>query len=51
MFLVAPPVAENPFVVGEWPYYILGFEAAALLHYGVLRLIFFNFVLPKRATA
>jgi hypothetical integral membrane protein (TIGR02206 family) len=51
MFLVSKPQADNPFVVGDWPYYILGFEAAALLHYGVLRLVFFNYLAPKTVPA
>jgi hypothetical integral membrane protein (TIGR02206 family) len=51
MYLVSKPQVDNPFVVGDWPYYILGFEAAALLHYGVLRLLFFNYIAPKTVPA
>jgi hypothetical integral membrane protein (TIGR02206 family) len=51
MYLVSKPQVDNPFVVGDWPYYILGFEAAALLHYGVLRLVFFNYIAPKTVPA
>jgi len=51
MYLVSKPQVDNPFVVGEWPYYILGFEAAALLHYGALRLVFFNYLAPKNLPA
>ena len=40
MYLIEPPHVDNPFIVGEWPFYILGFEVAALLHYFFLSLLF-----------
>jgi len=40
MYLVEPPKANNPFIVGEWPLYIFGFEVAALLHYLLLSTLF-----------
>jgi len=40
MFLIEPPAASNPFVAGDWPYYILGFELAALMHYLLLSVLF-----------
>ncbi len=40
MYLCVKPLAENPLVVGDWPWYILGFEAAALVHYYLLHLAF-----------
>lgn len=40
MYLIEPPHVDNPMIVGEWPYYILGFEAAAVLHYLLLSTIF-----------
>lgn len=40
MYLCIKPLAENPFVVGDWPWYILGFEAAAIVHYFLLHLAF-----------
>jgi hypothetical integral membrane protein (TIGR02206 family) len=40
MYLVAKPNAQNAFVVGEWPWYILFFELAGLLHFFIIWLIF-----------
>jgi uncharacterized membrane protein YwaF len=40
MFLSQKPIADNPFIVGEWPIYILGFVAAGALHYAVLSVFF-----------
>ncbi len=40
MYLCVKPIASNPFVVGEWPWYILGFELAAVLHYVLLTVLF-----------
>jgi hypothetical integral membrane protein (TIGR02206 family) len=40
MYLVAKPVVENPFVIGDWPWYILGFELAGILHFGLVYVIF-----------
>lgn len=33
MYLCQRPEAENPFVIGEWPWYILGLEFAIILHF------------------
>jgi uncharacterized membrane protein YwaF len=41
MFLRARPLVNNPFIIGEWPYYIFAFEIIALLH-------FWAFYLPFR---
>jgi uncharacterized membrane protein YwaF len=38
MYLSAKPEVENPFLIGEWPYYILVLEAVALLHFWVFYL-------------
>ena len=27
-----PPAVENPFVIGKWPFYILGLEVVGFLH-------------------
>ncbi|MEY3432397.1 MAG: hypothetical protein RL131_333 [Bacteroidota bacterium] len=35
MYLSTPPIVENPLIVGPWPWYILVFEALALLHFFV----------------
>jgi len=32
IFLCEAPKAANPLVMGPWPYYIIGFEVAGLLH-------------------
>lgn len=40
MYLMQKPAVENPFVIGEWPWYILGMEAAGLLHFFVAYLLF-----------
>ena len=40
MYLSAKPEVNNPFVIGEWPYYILIFEAVALVHFWVFYLPF-----------
>ena len=40
MYLVAKPAVENPFVMGDWPWYILGFEFAAILHFFIVYMIF-----------
>jgi hypothetical integral membrane protein (TIGR02206 family) len=40
MYLVAKPSAANPMVIGAWPWYILGFEIAGMVHFYVVYLIF-----------
>ena len=44
MYLRAKPPVENPFLIGDWPYYILGFEFLAFTFFSILFLImkFFN---------
>ena len=32
MYLLSPPIAENPFVLGVWPKYLLGLLTATFLH-------------------
>jgi hypothetical integral membrane protein (TIGR02206 family) len=41
MYLSHKPEVENPFVIGDWPYYILILEAVALLHFIVFYLPFY----------
>ena len=36
MYLTAPPVVDNPLIMGPWPWYILVFEALALIHFFAL---------------
>ena len=40
MYLSHKPEVNNPFVIGEWPYYILVLEAVAVLHFWVFYLPF-----------
>ncbi|MDP6685258.1 MAG: TIGR02206 family membrane protein [Candidatus Marinimicrobia bacterium] len=40
MYINAPPEVENPFVVGEFPFHLIGFELAGLLHFWLLSLPF-----------
>lgn len=36
MYLSEKPIANNPFILGEWPWYILGFQFAGILHFLIL---------------
>lgn len=40
MFLCKPPTAKNPFIIGAWPWYLIGFELAMLLHFVAIYWIF-----------
>lgn len=40
MYLAKKPMVNNPFVIGEWPWYILGLQFAGLLHFILLYLPF-----------
>jgi uncharacterized membrane protein YwaF len=42
MFLCQRPLVDNPVIMGEWPWYILGFIVAGALHYIVLTLLFWK---------
>ena len=44
MYLAVKPVVNNPFLVGDWPYYIIGLELATLLH---AFLVYIPFYLKK----
>ena len=48
MFLRAPPPADNPFIMGEFPWHILGYQFAAALH---LLLLYLPWAWRRRATA
>jgi hypothetical integral membrane protein (TIGR02206 family) len=41
MYLLNPPIANNPFVLGPWPNYILGLLGATFLHSFVIYLPFY----------
>ncbi len=40
MYLCIKPIAKNPFLIGEWPWYLLGVECAVILHFFVIYLPF-----------
>lgn len=40
MFLCRPPTAKNPFVRGEWPWYLVVFAVAMVLHFLAIYAIF-----------
>lgn len=48
IYLCERPLAENPLIVGEWPYYLISFQVAALFHIVLFSLIFIS--LQKRST-
>ena len=33
MYLLMPPKVDNPLIIGNWPWYILVFEALAIIHF------------------
>lgn len=35
MYLAQRPDAQNPFIIGDWPWYIIGLEVALLLHIAI----------------
>lgn len=40
IYLCTPPMADNPLIFGPWPYYIIGFEVAGLIHIFLLYKLF-----------
>ena len=40
MFICAPPIVDNPFVIGDFPEHLIGLEIAGLLHFAILYLPF-----------
>jgi hypothetical integral membrane protein (TIGR02206 family) len=42
MYLRNKPEANNPLVIGNWPWYIIGFEIFLLLHFLVVYVIFYK---------
>ena len=41
MYLIDKPPVNNPFLVGEWPYYIMNLETIIILYMGLLYISFF----------
>jgi hypothetical integral membrane protein (TIGR02206 family) len=39
MYLAQKPNADNPMIIGEWPWYILALEAVVLVHFGLFYLL------------
>jgi len=42
MFLITPPKVESILIQGPWPYYLIGFVGAGLLHYLLLTGLFWK---------
>ena len=40
MYLLRKPLVDSPFLIGPWPWYILGLEVAAMIHLLVMDVIF-----------
>ena len=40
MYLCIKPIVNNPFLIGEWPWYFLGMECATIIHFFVIYLPF-----------
>lgn len=38
MYLCQKPAVDNPFIMGDWPFYLIILEAVALLHFGAIYL-------------
>jgi hypothetical integral membrane protein (TIGR02206 family) len=47
MFLRERPSANNPFIIGDWPFYLISFEVAAISHFW---LFYLPFARKKRIT-
>ena len=40
MYLCIKPIVNNPFLIGKWPWYFLGLEFAAIVHFFIIYLPF-----------
>jgi hypothetical integral membrane protein (TIGR02206 family) len=40
MYLCIKPIANNPLLIGEWPWYIIGIEIAAIIHFIIVYMPF-----------
>ena len=40
MYICLKPIANNPLLIGEWPWYFLGMEIAAILHFFIIYIPF-----------
>ena len=48
MYLAEKPMVDNPFLMGDWPWYIIGLELVLMLH---IAIIYLPFALKKRFSA
>ena len=42
MYLTSPPIANNPLIIGNWPWYIIVFEVLAIFHFYFLYRTFYK---------
>ena len=42
MYVNKKPIADNPFLLGDWPYYIFVLELVALAHFYIIYLSFYK---------
>jgi hypothetical integral membrane protein (TIGR02206 family) len=40
MYLMIKPEVNNPLLIGQWPWYIIGFEIAGILHIAIMDVVF-----------
>ncbi len=40
MYVIEPPAVDNPFVQGGFPYHIIMFELAGIVHFGLIAFVF-----------
>ncbi|MEM7299762.1 MAG: TIGR02206 family membrane protein [Pseudomonadota bacterium] len=40
LYVNQKPMVDNPFLIGPWPWYILGVELAAILHMAIMDILF-----------
>ena len=43
IYLMKPPEAENPFIIGQWPYYIIGLQVVGFVHIILIYYVFNNY--------
>ncbi len=36
MYICKPPIVDNPFIIGDFPYHLIGLEFAGLLHFALV---------------
>lgn len=54
MYVLRPPAVENPFIIGGFPYHLIGFDIAGFLHFGLISFAFRKiqrFYLPDAITS